>query len=387
MKMGLKKKDLKKKDLKRGVRGERDPMKEVPDIGGIFKRMRKAAAAGSVALAIAVLTGACGNANAGSEERYVRIGVSVYDQYDTFLMELMNDFNSFVDSRKAQGIDIATVVQDASRSQAAQNEDVADMIENDCGVICVNLVDRTAPTEIIDLARKNDVPVIFFNRELVEEDLMQWDKLYYVGADAFESGTLQGEMATDYIKAHPEADRNGDGSIQYVVLEGEAGHQDAIIRTEYSVDTMIMQGIILDKVGYAIANWNRAQSRSKMGQLIDSSDAQIELVLANNDDMALGAIEAYQDREIPRDEWPAIFGIDGTQVGLKAVEEGLMTGTVYNDSAGQAKAMEALAYALATGVSTADIELPEGIEMTDNKYIRLPYEKVDREKVQEYLSK
>ena len=78
---------------------------------------------------------------------------------------------------------------------------------------------------------------------------------------------------------------------------------------------------------------------------------------------------------------------DGTQVGLKAVEEGLMTGTVYNDSAGQAKAMEALAYALATGVSPADIELPEGIEMTDNKYIRLPYEKVDREKVQEYLSK
>ena len=382
MKMGLK-----KKDLKRGVRGERDPMKEVQDIGGIFKRMRKAAAVGSTALAIAVLTGACGNANAGSEERYVRIGVSVYDQYDTFLMGLMNDFNSFVDSRKAQGIDIATVVQDASRSQAAQNEDVADMIENDCSVICVNLVDRTAPTEIIDLARKNDVPVIFFNRELVEEDLMQWDKLYYVGADAFESGTLQGEMATDYFKAHPEADRNGDGSIQYVVLEGEAGHQDAIIRTEYSVDTMIMQGIILDKVGYAIANWNRAQSRSKMGQLIDSSDAQIELVLANNDDMALGAIEAYQDKEIPRDEWPAIFGIDGTQVGLKAVEEGLMTGTVYNDSAGQAKAMEALAYALATGVSPADIELPEGIEMTDNKYIRLPYEKVDREKVQEYLSK
>ena len=254
-------------------------------------------------------------------------------------------------------------------------------------MICVNLVDRTAPTEIIDLARKNDVPVIFFNRELVEEDLMQWDKLYYVGADAFESGTLQGEMATDYFKAHPEADRNGDGSIQYVVLEGEAGHQDAIIRTEYSVDTMIMQGIILDKVGYAIANWNRAQSRSKMGQLIDSSDAQIELVLANNDDMALGAIEAYEDKNIPKEEWPAIFGIDGTEVGLEAVIAGKMTGTVYNDRDGQAKAMEALAYALATGAPLDSIELPEGIAMQDNKYIRLPYEKVDRDKAEEYLSK
>ena len=216
---------------------------------------------------------------------------------------------------------------------------------------------------------------------------MQWDRLYYVGADAFQSGTFQGEMATDYFKEHPEADRNGDGSIQYVVLEGEAGHQDAIIRTEYSVDTMIMNGILLDKVGYAIANWNRAQSRSKMGQLIDSNGTRIELVLANNDDMALGAIEAYQDKEIPRDQWPAIFGIDGTEVGLKAVSEGLMTGTVYNDSQGQADVMEELAYTLATGAPLTSMNLPEGVEMQDNKYIRLPYEKVDKEKVDEYLSK
>ena len=355
--------------------------------GGALIRIRKAAVLTATVLAVTVLAGGCGNTAAGSNDGFVRIGVSVYDQYDTFITELINNFNGCVESRKARGIDIATVVQDAARSQPAQNEDVADMIENGCGVICVNLVDRTAPTEIIDLARKNDVPVIFFNRELVEEDLMQWDKLYYVGADAFQSGTFQGEMATDYCKAHPEADRDGDGSIQYVVLEGEAGHQDAIIRTEYSVDTMIMNGIMLDKVGYAIANWNRAQSRSKMGQLIDSYGTQIELVLANNDDMALGAIEAYQDKEIPRDQWPAIFGIDGTEVGLKAVSEGLMTGTVYNDSQGQAKVMEELAYTLAAGAPLTGMNLPEGVEMKDNKYIRLPYEKVDREKAKEYLSK
>ena len=76
-----------------------------------------------------------------------------------------------------------------------------------------------------------------FNRELVEEDLERWDKLYYVGADAKESGVLQGELAAAYLKAHPEADRNQDGVIQYVVLEGEAGHQDAILRTEYAAST------------------------------------------------------------------------------------------------------------------------------------------------------
>ena len=350
-------------------------------------RMRRAAAILAAVLGTAAIVSGCGSTGPGKGDGSVRIGVSLYDQYDTFISELMASFNSYVDSRKSEGVEIATIVQDASRSQPAQNEDVAEMIENGCNVLCVNLVDRTAPTEIIDTARKNNIPVIFFNRELVEEDLMQWDKLYYVGADAFQSGTLQGEMATEYFKAHPEADRNGDGSIQYVVLEGEAGHQDAIIRTEYSVDTMISNGILLDKVGYAIANWNRAQARSKMEQLIDGHGNSIELVLANNDDMALGAIEAYQGRGISMEEWPAIFGIDGTDTGLEAVIAGTMTGTIYNDKDGQAQAMETLAYTLASGGSLEKMQLPDGVEMQDKKYIRLPYEKVDREKAEEYLSK
>jgi methyl-galactoside transport system substrate-binding protein len=229
------------------------------------------------------------------------------------------------------------------------------------------------------------VPVIFFNRELVEEDLMQWDRLYYVGADAFQSGILQGEMAAEYYLAHPQVDRNGDGSIQYVILEGEIGHQDAIIRTEYSVDTMIQKGVLMDKVGYGVANWSRAQARTKMQQLLDLDGSEIELVLANNDDMALGAIEAYEDKEIPRDRWPMIFGIDGTEVGLQAVVDGRMTGTVYNDKDGQAKAMEELAYALASGKSLDELSLPDSVSLQDNKYIRLPYTKVDQLRAKELL--
>ena len=347
-------------------------------------RGHTAAVLGTLLIAAAAGTCGCGGASPRETDKSVNIGVTLYDQYDTFLSELTEDFNKYVEKRRSAGVDIVTIVRDASRSQSAQDDEVTDMIESGCDVICVNLVDRTAPTLIIDAARKKDVPVIFFNRELVEEDLMQWDKLYYVGADAFQSGILQGEMATEYCLAHPEADRNGDGSIQYVVLEGEAGHQDAIIRTEYAVDTMIQKGITLDKVGYAIANWNRAQARSKMSQLLDSS-AEIELVLANNDDMALGAIEAYDDKAVPMEERPAIFGIDGTEVGLEAVIDGRMTGTVYNDKDGQAKALEALAYALATGDPAENLELPEGIVMEDNKYIRLPYAKVDRARAQELM--
>lgn len=83
--------------------------------------------------------------------------------------------------------------------QRTQNDQVKALIDEGSNVLCINLVDRADPSEIIDLARENDVPVIFFNREPVAEDMMQWEKLYYVGADAKQSGVMQGELAAELI--------------------------------------------------------------------------------------------------------------------------------------------------------------------------------------------
>ena len=303
----------------------------------------------------------------------IRIGVSVYDQYDTFIGQLMDRFNSLVEEKKAAGLPVEVEFFDAAGAQKAQNEQAKEMIEDGCSVICINLVDRTSPTTIIDLAKKNDVAVIFFNRELVEEDLLQWDRLYYVGADAFQSGIIQGEMAAEKC-----IDRNGDGSIQYIVLEGEAGHQDAIVRTETCVDTLIRSGILLDKVGYAIANWNRAQAQTRMAQFIEQRGDEIELVLANNDDMALGAIDAYRAKGIMPADRPLIFGIDGTSVGLEAIRSGELAGSVYNDKEGQAWAMLELALCLSQS------EDPGGLGLIEGKYIRLPYTKITKENVADF---
>ena len=98
------------------------------------------------------------------------------------------------------------------------------------------------------MARNEDIPVIFFNREPVREDLMQWEKLYYVGCDAEQSVIMQGEIAAEYINSHSEVDKNKDGKIQYVLLEGEAGHQDAISRTEYSVKTSFHSRWIISSI-------------------------------------------------------------------------------------------------------------------------------------------
>ncbi len=333
----------------------------------------------ATAMSASVLTG-CQSTTGNEEVKSIKIGVTVYDQYDTFVSQLMEDFNTYATQKEEEtGVAINVEIYNASESQTTQNNQVDAMIQDGCDIICVNLVDRTDPTTVIDLAEKNEVPVIFFNRELVEEDLERWDQLYYVGAKAFESGTMQGEIAAEAFLTDDAVDKNQDGVYQYVVLEGEAGHQDAIVRTEYSVNTILSEGIEVEKLGYAIANWNRAQAQTKMAQLLSQNGAAIELVLANNDDMALGAIDALKASDLSREEWPVVVGIDGTDVGLEAVKNGEMVGTVYNDKEGQALGMLNLAYALATGGSLDDLNLENG------KYIRLPYAKVGPDDVEDYM--
>lgn len=340
---------------------------------------RRIILAGTLAATAVSLCG-CGQTLERSEAKKIKIGVTLYDQYDTFLSEMMVRFNSYVDEKqKETGKVINVEINNAAGSQFTQNSQVESMIEDGCDVICVNLMDRTDPTMVIDLAEKNNVPVIFFNRELVEEDLERWNRLYYVGANAFESGIMQGEMAAELFRTDASVDKNKDNTYQYVVLEGEAGHQDAAVRTECSVSAIVNSGIEVEKLGYAIANWNRDQAQTKTTQLLNQYGADIELILANNDDMALGAIDALKASEINREDWPVIMGIDGTDVGLAAVRKGDLSGTVYNDKEGQAKQMLNLAYELVTGGDLTDLELQEG------KYIRLPHKKVWPEDAESYV--
>ena len=326
----------------------------------------------------AVTAGGCKNSEEDTVKN-IKIGVTLYDQYDTFLSEMMTEFTEYAaDKEEDTGVAINVEILDASQSQLTQNEQVKSLIDKGCDVVCVNLVDRTEPTTITDFAENHDVPIIFFNRELVAEDLERWNELYYVGADASESGTLEGELAADAFKENPSMDKNGDGICQYVVLEGEAGHQDSIVRTEYSVNTMVENGVETEKLGYAIANWNRAQAQTKTAAMLTQFEGKLELIIANNDDMALGAIDALKASQIPKEEWPGVVGIDGTDAGLDAVKNEEMLGTVYNDKEGQAQEMLNLAFAIATQGDKSDIPLIDG------KYVRTPYYKITLDNIEEY---
>lgn len=341
-------------------------------------RRRKILAAGIVFCMCMRSLCACESQQLSGEDK-VRVGVAYYNQSDTFLNELIACFKEELQSFESDDLEVTVTVRDAAGSQRTQDDQVKEMLDAGCNVLCVNLVDRADPSEIIDLARERDIPIIFFNREPVAEDLMQQDGLYYVGAEAEESGIMQGELAVDAIRQNDRIDRNKDGKIQYVVLEGEAGHQDTIIRTENAVETLKSNGIALEKLSYQIANWNRAQAQNRMEQMIGQYQNKIELVLANNDDMALGAMDAYRKLNYTESALPVFFGIDGTDVGLQAVRDGKMAGTVYNDKEGQAEAMAKLAVAAATG------EGMEDIEFENEKYIYLPYQKVTPDQIDEFL--
>lgn len=321
----------------------------------------------------------CGEVS-GNTSQKVQVGVAYYNQTDTFVRELIDCFKNELETYKTEDLEVTAMVREAAGLEKTQNEQVKELIDAGCNVLCVNLVDRADPSEIIDTAREHDIPLIFFNREPVTEDMMQWEKIYYVGAIDRQSGELQGEMAAEVIK-NGGVDRNGDGKIQYVILEGEADHQDAIIRTENVVNTLNKEGINLEKLSYQIANWNRAQAENRMKQMIRQYNDEVELVLSNNDDMAAGAVDAYDELNYTEDNRPVFFGVDGTSVGLQAVKDGDFAGTVYNDKEGQASVMAELSVALATGGSL------DAITFENERYVYLPYLKVTADNVDEFLNR
>jgi methyl-galactoside transport system substrate-binding protein len=333
----------------------------------------------SIAVVLAVITlllplSACGQGKGNGKIETIKIGVAVYRKDDTFISSLCTFLeqiakNKEIESRKK----IVVNIVDGQTSQALQNDQVDSFISHNYDVICVNEVDRTAAAVIMNKAKAANIPLIFFNREPVEEDIRMWDRAYYVGADAAQSGKLEGEIiANAYQKNKSLIDKNGDGKIQYVMLEGEQEHQDALLRTEYSIKAVTGAGIQVEKLADDIANWQRAQGTAKMAQWIERFGDRIEVVFCNNDDMALGAIDAIKDSK--KKIKPVVVGIDGTQNGLKAIEDGTMFGTVFNDAKGQAQAIFDLCYAFASGTDPSS-----AVSVQNEHYVRIPYWAVTKE--------
>ncbi len=308
-----------------------------------------------------------------------KIGCTIYKFDDTFMSYVRNKIES---SAKGK---IDLTVQDSQYDQPKQNDQVDQFLTQGTTALAINLVDPPAVSVVIDKAKAKNVPVVFFNREPAAADMAKYDKAYYVGAKAQQSGTMEGELVVDYWKAHPEADKNKDGKIQYVMLIGDPSNSDAAYRTEFSIKAIEKAGLQVEKLADDTAMWDKIKGQEKTAAWLAKFGDQIEVVLANNDDMALGAIEALKAQGYFKEgKQMPVVGVDATPPALDALDQGYLVGTVLNDAEKQGQATFDLAYALATGakeISTAvaPLAMADGTPGPTGKYVWVPYVKVTKE--------
>lgn len=342
----------------------------------MIQRLVKRALCALLGVACLALSASCETNNSEQQIETVRIGVATYRSDDTFITALCDDLERVSKQMESEtGKKIILNIADGKNSQSNQNDQVDNFISRSYDVICVNMVDRTVAAVIIDKAKRADIPVVFFNREPVEEDIRMWDRAYYVGTDAKESGIMQGQIILNALKKDAGIDKNGDGKLQYVMLEGEQAHQDSLIRTEYSVKTITAGGVQMEKLANDTANWQRSLGTAKMTSWLDQFGDEIEVVLSNNDDMALGAIDALKAQDM-LENGPVVVGVDGTLAALEAIQNGEMLGSVVNDAQLQAQAMLDIACALTEGSDPQQV-----VEGMNGQYVRAPHRIVTKENV------
>ncbi len=322
---------------------------------------------GCLSLCLALLAGLGGCGGGPKEEsKSLRIGVAVYKGNDTYITNITNAMQDAADQWfEETGERVYLTISDGQESQTTQNEQIDRFLSLDYDVLCVNLVDRTDAARVIDKAQDAGVPIVFFNREPVQEDLQAWDKVYYVGSDARESAILQAGMVLDLWNSDRESlDKNGDGVLQYVMLEGEIRHQDTIIRTEVPIQVLRGNGIPVERVDGGLANWDRDQAAALTESYFEDHGDSIEMIFCNNDDMALGAADAVEQLGLA---FHNIVGIDGTPQGLQAVEDGRILGTVVMDYASHGKTIFQMARTLAMDGDVTDVA-----DVGDDRSVRIP---------------
>lgn len=297
-----------------------------------------------VVFAIVVIIGAFIVMSRGGESKrkVIKLGLCLYRFDDTFISNVRQEIEEYVkEYEKEHNVKINLEVVDAKDNQNTQNHQAKRFVSLNYDVLLINVVDRFAASNMIETAVGAGIPIVFFNRKPVDDDLNRADNIYYVGAGPKSAGIEQAKIIIDAYNKNPHSiDIDGDGVINYVLLEGEPSHQDSLVRTEWVIKTLQENNIPINKLNGAIGNWERSQGSALMEKWLDEY-RNIDLVISNNDDMALGAIDAI-DRK-GNITGIKIVGIDGTKEALEAVEEGKLLGTIESDKKEYAKAVVELA--------------------------------------------
>lgn len=306
-------------------------------------------------LAIACLSGCSKKEEtpaAGGDTKTFTAGALWYNFADTFIANAKNTLEAI--SKEDGRIEVTSA--DSMNDVGNQTSNLNNMLTQGKDFISINNINTAQGDEIAQQILDAGAKVVFANCTLPSDETLAKDGVYSCTSAAEQSGTIMGEALAAYWNEHPEADRNGNGKIDCVVLLGLESHYDTIVRDSGSRDALAAAGIEQALVGGSkvVAGYQRSEAQDKVTALLANFSDDIEAVIACNDDMALGAIEALKAAGFFGDgTFIPVVGVDATEPGRQAVKEGTMLCTAWNNST-----------KLAQGVYQIMVLVSEGKEVT-----------------------
>lgn len=337
-------------------------------------------------MAIGLFTG-CSTGEENPNEGGLKVGVFYYNFSDIYISTVRSNMDDMLNDL---GMDFQNY--DAAGNQATQMDQINTAIANQVDLLIVNSVEISS-MDIADVAKAANLPIIFFNREVTDDVILSYDNSAYIGTSSSEAGQLQGAMIGQYLVDNFDSvDLNKDGKISYVLFKGQEGNVEADGRTKYSVED---SNVILKAAGlpelefydvknsskYLVdqgGNWSAQAATDYMNVILaeysEANNNMIELVIANNDGMAEGAISSLQNvgfntgsgKTIP------VYGVDATDSAKQLIKEGKMTGTVMQDAQAMASAVVLLAENIKNGEDLMANTDSYNVDETVDK-IRVPY--------------
>ncbi|NSF90884.1 galactose ABC transporter substrate-binding protein [Blautia wexlerae] len=308
------------------------------------------------------------------------LGAGIYSASD--------NFNSYIGKAITNACDgiFKTNIEDGQNDQSTQNNQVDTMLAKGASVVAVSVCDVTAaPTLIQKCKDAGNVPIIFFNKEITDYDVINsYENAYQVTSTGGDYGaSIQAQMVIDYWKEHPEMDKNGDGKLQLVYLMGDPGHTASQPRCDYLKSTIEDAGIEIDLLAEDTGMWVTATAKEKMDAWVSKYGDEIECCVAGNDAMALGALSAVEAAGFNTDgeessKYIPIYGIDALPEILSKIESGEITGSVLQDAKTQGQTIVKMAENLTSAKDAVDGI--EGVETEEEaKAVRVPYQAITKD--------
>src|SRR5471030_2123784 len=266
----------------------------------------------------------------------IKVAVFLYQANDNYISEVRKNLE---DIQKENEGKVEFSFFDGKGNQVIQNESIDKALNKKFDLFIVNLVDTKVDTvqdTLNKIAQKN---IAFILDGTPTKDIINFIRPYnsavFIGTDTEQSGVLQGKIIVDSWNANKKAiDKNNDNVLQYIMLSGKIDSPGAVDRTRYSISTINNVGIKTEELALKFCDWERECAKNNIESLFLKYNDKIEAIIANNDEMAIGAIEALQKYGYNKGDKSkdiAVVGIDGLPEAKDLIDKGIMTGTVIQD--------------------------------------------------------